>query len=546
MSVPKVTGGGVAPLPKPVAVPAPPTPTTTTSAVDDFVNHAQHSLQERFNAELDHPKTFGDLDLSTQRAARDQLKALLPPSNPAYRAVVALVTSDSFAQLPPAQQQALVRTVATVASSPWFGTLDAAAQRSLLGAVQAHGDPTQLNALLGSKGFAALDASTQAKVVQAFTDPQLSDGERDELSAFLAKPELTKLDPQVKNALAGAAAKSPGDTALQHKLLVVATSSAFQRLPREAQVGFFHAMEHQNDTILFEAQQAGQAALLALVASPEFKKLDAGAQARWMTALGSPDEAVRTTALGRLEHTQEVWTKSSDSPQERTDWLRRRSLALDKPDQTTNVRSPLPGASKGKPVITPSGETTAAVFFNKNGRGIDSTPRPVTAYHVKIDGQTIDVYLAKPLPEGAPSIETIAAGLAGLPAAVRSHVQQVIVDPVMGNYLQAISAKEGRPNRVFMGADAPPRGPEMTGFLSHETGHLAAADAWSDPKLQARWVAAVASDPHAVSDYATASLQEDVAETIQHYYQVKGTPAEAQMQRDMPARYAAVKELLND
>jgi hypothetical protein len=187
------------------------------------------------------------------------------------------------------------------------------------------------------------------------------------------------------------------------------------------------------------------------------------------------------------------------------------------------------------------------VFFNDNLKGFNPTPKPVNAYHVKIDGQTIDVYLAKPLPAGAPTIDGIATALANLPAAERSHIRQVIVDPKYQNVLQAISAKGDRPNRVFMGPQAPPPGPQLLGFLSHEAGHLVAADGWlSNPKARAQWVAAIASDAHAVSDYATVSLQEDVAETIQHYYQVKGTPAEAQMQRDFPARYAAVKALVGD
>jgi hypothetical protein len=98
-----------------------------------------------------------------------------------------------------------------------------------------------------------------------------------------------------------------------------------------------------------------------------------------------------------------------------------------------------------------------------------------------------------------------------------------------------------------MGGDAPDNAREMTAILSHEAAHLLAADRFSAKReLVQTWQKAMDADNHRVSDYATTSLQEDVAETVALYYQVKGTPDEAVMKRDFPNRYAAVRELLGE
>ena len=69
---------------------------------------------------------------------------------------------------------------------------------------------------------------------------------------------------------------------------------------------------------------------------------------------------------------------------------------------------------------------------------------------------------------------------------------------------------------------------------------------YAQSSLRQKWEAAIQADDHRVSDYATTSVQEDVAETVALYYQVKGTPDEAVMKRDFPNRHAAVKELLGE
>jgi hypothetical protein len=187
------------------------------------------------------------------------------------------------------------------------------------------------------------------------------------------------------------------------------------------------------------------------------------------------------------------------------------------------------------------------VFFAADGRGIDPKKADVLVHTVTIEGRDIEVIFPRPLPAGLPSIELIAKGLAGLPASERMHVTQVIVDPRFKSWMQAANEKEGRPNRIFMGGEGPDNAREMTAILSHEAAHLLAADQFkAHPALQTKWGDAIRADNHRVSNYAASSLQEDVAETVALYYQVKGTPDEAVMKRDFPNRYAAIKELLGE
>ena len=293
-----------------------------------------------------------------------------------------------------------------------------------------------------------------------------------------------------------------------------------------------------------DPQVAHRARLITLIDNGDFQKLDAAAQGQWMHALASPDAALRDRTHDRL---QTSWDNAGkDTEAERLGELQRRSRAVGAPNTARTGRDVLPGAFEGAAEIGAAKDASKAVFFRADGKGIDKTPRPVIVQHVKIDGQDIEVVFPRPMPKDLPSIALIADGLKGLPAEVRAHVTQVIVDPAFKDMMQAAQAKDGRPNRIFMGDQAPTGAREMTEMLSHETAHLLAADKWkADPDLLAKWEAAIASDPYAASNYATNRTQEDVAETVAHYFQVKGTADEAVMKREMPGRYALLEKLLD-
>jgi hypothetical protein len=82
--------------------------------------------------------------------------------------------------------------------------------------------------------------------------------------------------------------------------------------------------------------------------------------------------------------------------------------------------------------------------------------------------------------------------------------------------------------------------------MIHETGHTLSKKQWgeeSDKRWQP-WKDAMKSDVVVASQYAKASPGEDFGETLQAYFQVKGTPAEKELRALMPARMKIIDGLL--
>ncbi|HEY6510459.1 MAG TPA: S8 family serine peptidase, partial [Burkholderiaceae bacterium] len=468
--------------------------------------------------------TAQDLDMTVRRAAYDTLRALLPTTSPTYKAAVDLINDNHFVALDATTQKHLLAGLAT-----------GKADRALVA------DVAQLAA---SKPFNELGPAARARFAQSFVAHEPVD--RRAAMALLKRPDIASLPPAIKDAVTTAAAKAPADATAVDALVKRANDPAFKKLPGDAQAAFFRAFEHQHDTFEIDPAPARKASLLALVDSAAFNKLDATAQSRWMLALGSADAALRERSYERLGQAVKSTAKLPDAAKAAE--LNSRAGALDAPDMVRSDRAELPGASKEAPQVVAVRDEKRSVFMNfKPEGGIDPKKADVTVHTVSIEGRTIEVIFPRPLPKGLPSVELIAKSLAGLPATERLYVSQVIVDPRMKDFMQAVLAKDGRPNRVFMGGEVADNPREMTATLSHETAHLLSAQKFKDnPALRLKWEAAIKDDNHRVSNYAASHLQEDVAETIALYYQVKGTPDEAVMKRDFPHRFALVKELLGE
>jgi hypothetical protein len=467
--------------------------------------------------------TSQDLDPAAKRAALDALRQLLPTTSPAYKAAVNLINDDHFVEL------------------------DVATQKNLLAGLGARkGDLTlakDVTALAASKEFNELGPAARARFAQNFVG--LEPADRAAAMKLPQRPDLAKLPTAIKDAVTAAAAKAPADTSTIDALVKRANDPAFKKLPADAQVAFFRAFEYQHDTIEMDPAMTNKESLLKFVDSAAFKKLDATAQSRWMLALGSADPAVRDRSYARLADVMKNTAKLSDAAKAAA--LSSRAGGLDADETVRTDRKELPGASKEVPHVSTAQPEQRSVFFKADGKGIDPKKADVLVHTVTVEGQQIEVVYPRPMPQDVPSVELIAKGLAGLPATERAHVKEVIVDPRFKSYMQAVSAKEGRPNRIFMGGEVPDNQREMSAMLSHEAAHLLSADRFkADPGLQKKWEAAIKADNHRVSDYSATSLQEDVAETVAEYYQVKGTPDEAVMKRDFPNRYALVKELLGE
>jgi hypothetical protein len=467
--------------------------------------------------------TSQDLDPAARRAALDALRQLLPTTSAAYKAAVNLINDDHFVEL------------------------DVATQKNLLAGLAARKSDLTLakdiTALAASKEFNALGPGARARFAHNFVG--LEPGDRAAAMKLLQRPGLGNLPPPIRDAILAAASKAPADESTIDKLVKRANDPAFKKLPADAQAAFFRAFEYQHDVIEMEPEASKKESLLELVDSAAFRKLDATAQSRWMQALGSADPAVRDRSYERLANAGNKTEHLSDAAKAAE--LNNRAGALDAEETVRTDRKELPGAWKEPPQISAALPDKRSVFFNASGKGIDPRKADVFVQKVTIDGQQFEVIYPRPMPKDVPPVELIAQGLAGLPATERAYVMQVIVDPRFKSFMQAASAKEGRPNRIFMGGEGPDNQREMTAILSHEAAHLLGADRFkASPALQKKWEAAIRNDNHRVSDYATTSLQEDGAETLALYYQVKGTPDEAVLKRDFPNRYALIKELLGE
>jgi subtilisin family serine protease len=469
--------------------------------------------------------TSEHLDMGVRRAAYDALREMLPATSPAYKATVKLVTDDRFIELDKGTQKKLLAGLAA-------GKSDATLARDVI-------------ALVGNQAFRDLGPAARARFAETFVG--LTAADRAAAMVVLKRADIAALPTAIKDAVTAAAVKVPGDKAAIDALVARANDPAFRKLPADAQAAFFRAVEHQADGVEVDGSPASKQHLLDFVDSAAFRKLDGTAQSRWMQALGSADPALRERSYARLADTLDKAARLKLDDAGKAAALSRRASALDAPDSVRNDRETLPGASTQPPVVSAARADKRSVFYSAEVRGIDPKKADVFVHTVTIDGKAIEVIYPRPKPEGFPTIDLIAKGLAGLPATERAHIEQVIVDPMFKDWMQAASAKDGRPNRIFMGGEAPDNAREMTAILSHEAAHLLAADRFSAKReLVQQWQAAMDADNHRVSDYATTSLQEDVAETVALYYQVKGTPDEAVMKRDFPNRYAAVKELLGE
>lgn len=183
-------------------------------------------------------------------------------------------------------------------------------------------------------------------------------------------------------------------------------------------------------------------------------------------------------------------------------------------------------------------------------------------YDVEVGGRTIPVYVPKDSSALSGSIHTIdevAKGLAALPEPSRNLVVQVNVEPGP-NPDDAYWAQEyNDPNfSSYMTAgpdgviDIYPASPQMSqdyldGTMVHETGHIWSAQNWGSDANDARWndwKAAMGDDPSVASKYAKAAPSEDFSETLQLYYQVRGTPEEAAARSRMPARFKIIDDIL--
>ncbi len=490
-------------------------------------------------------RSLADLDPVVLAAARTAMHEV-GPSSPGFRGIAQLVADDGVAGQDRATALAFIRAGQQVADDP-AALVD-------------------LRHLSHSRGFNALDPSVRPAVALGFGDPLVSKQDREAFSRFLDRKDLRALDPSVRDALAQAYAQNLGDPAPIKELLARAKSPG--DVPPAVMASYIRAVGSERAPIDTGTMEEARTRTKALFEAPAFQKLNksgpvsggvnppAGAiaplnaksQLRWMDALGSPDEALRAQSQARLQSVLESPAYTGQDEAGQTALLRRAGGAILEQEAVPTTRDPLPGAATKAPKVTldPKTKTSEAL--------LDGKEHPVERYVVEVSGRKIEVLIptdVAPDKGAIPSIKDIAPALAGLPRELLKHIDQVIVTPerIDGD---PIAIAGFNPDTKKNGIVFPPQPTgiqgrvDLTGTLSHEAGHLVATDAWMKDRSKAEaWKKAIESDDKWPSFYASNNLREDVAESIALYYQVKGTPAEAEMKRDYPARYKLLQDLLS-
>jgi hypothetical protein len=199
----------------------------------------------------------------------------------------------------------------------------------------------------------------------------------------------------------------------------------------------------------------------------------------------------------------------------------------------------------------------------------DATPAPdfafdagqanATRFTVTVEGKAVNVIVADHAPDHHHTIEQVAKGLAALPAQSLALVHEVQVEPdynpTDAHWAQVYSRPDFH-SYMTAGADGdvriypttiPQSQAALDGSLIHETGHVLSKREFGEDSTQgpkwAAWNAAAASDGTHPSQYAKSSGDEDFAESLELYQQVRGSPREAETRKLFPARFAILDEL---
>ena len=172
------------------------------------------------------------------------------------------------------------------------------------------------------------------------------------------------------------------------------------------------------------------------------------------------------------------------------------------------------------------------------------------------DGKAIDIFAPKaPYAKGVHqhTVAEAADAAAYLPKPSRAVLTKIVLnvqenpddahwaveykDPNFHSYMTASPSGEVT---IYPDSKAQPGDNYRRGTMIHETGHTWSYKAWGTDTSKGKWVtwkAAMTKDGNAVSDYAQASIAEDVAETIQIFGSMKGTPKYDEYKAMVPNRF---------
>ena len=278
---------------------------------------------------------------------------------------------------------------------------------------------------------------------------------------------------------------------------------------------------------------------------------DAFAKEMTATVLPTIERMARAMEAGRAV-TLEIKGVMQRAEEEAAARFKQRGDAGALPDLVTPPAGAFDGKRQSYKVGTPS-EVASHTFQSGNAAAMK--------YEVTIDGKAIPVYMPKPpsATGNTHSVEEVAKALAALPPEARKVVTHVNVSPAQNPKDADWEKVYNRPGfRSYMTAGAggvvdiypstrKVSQDNMDKSIHHEVGHTVSGQKWGLDTTDARWndwKSASTNDGSAPSKYAQVAPTEDFAETYALYYQVKGTPAEADARQRFPNRFQVIDDVV--
>ena len=292
------------------------------------------------------------------------------------------------------------------------------------------------------------------------------------------------------------------------------------------------------------------AAVNATRALPGWSKVPAGDQGIIANLLGGEANQLSTAARDHLRPTYKALKSKTDTEQ---------ANAL---KATLNVKDAMPSWSaesmdKAIATVTLAGPTEKK-DFDFSGKKADGEEW-VATYS---DSVTVKIIAPKAPTPGYHNhtVQEVANAAGYMPKSARSVITLIMLNPVV-NPDDAHWAAEYHQTDFHSYMTAGVKGvvtiypdkttnalPDNDGRRSamvHETGHTWSYKTWGENTKKGKWIdwkKAMDDDKVSVSGYATAAIDEDVAETIRVYVSTKGTPRYAEYDKLVPHRFAIVKK----
>lgn len=484
---------------------------------------------------------FKRLDPGTQKQVLEQV---VKYANDPVRAqnLVNVATAIGLDQLPAAQQRQVIDALAKGPADPKLG-LDLS---KLVGNPAFHKmDEEGRGRLLSLIGAHATDAKTRGNLTG------LPDGKAfKSLDPFEQTTLLIGVDglpPEARRSVVGALGANRNDVAFARELSQLFGGTQINKLGEDVKTRLLGAIAQH------AADPAARGTLTKLAEAPGFAALGEAAQKRLVGLVGGTN---RDLAPGHREALDKLLASAAFTKADAKGQQKLLDKFLTQQPGAPGVVAPAEGAFDGKRQAYTLHGPTEIKNHAFRGAKVDAQK-----YEVEIDGKKIPVIVPKS-PDGKKgafhTADEIAKSLAALPASSRAEVRQVTMNAVRNPDDPYWARKYKDPNFTsYMTAGAagnvviyPTKGANsqsyMDGTMIHETGHTLSKKAWGNEgdKRWNPWKEAMKSDQVVASKYAKNSPDEDFAETLQLYEQVRGTPQEAEMRALMPERFRLIDKLL--